>query len=97
MYTYHVVHYTSISTYHILLLLLACTHVGSTTVVTVAQVNSTNQTADVLVEYQLQPPLDLVMVCQKQNVHKLNGKAVRGSLTLLMTPQMPSLPNSNST
>ena len=42
-----------------------CTHVGSATasfkdLVTVAQENTTNQAAAVLMEDQLQPPLDLV-------------------------------------
>ena len=32
----------------------------------------TNQTADILVEEQLQPPLDLVKVTQEQGLHKPN-------------------------
>ena len=59
--------------YYILLLLLIAP-VGSAIasfkeLVTVAQENSTNQTADVLVEDQLQPPLDLVPVSQEQELH----------------------------
>ena len=33
----------------------------------IAQENTTNQTANILVEDQLQPPLDLAIVAQEQN------------------------------
>ena len=42
---------------------------SSKDLLTVAQENSTNQTGDVLVEDQLQPPLDLVSVSQEQELH----------------------------
>ena len=46
-----------------LVAIVDCIHAGSA--VTVAQDNSTNQTADGLVEDPLQPPLDLVTVSQE--------------------------------
>ena len=58
-----------------------CTHVGSAAtslkdLVTLAHVNSTNQTADVLVEDQLQPPLDMRTVSQGREIHKPNSRTV---------------------
>ena len=50
--------------------------------VTVAQENSTNQTADVLVENQLQPTLDLVTVSQEQELHKPNSRTEHVSFVL---------------
>ena len=46
--------------------------------------NSTNQTADVLVEDQLQPPLDLVTVSQEQELHKPNSRTERVAFLLLI-------------
>ena len=50
-----------------------CAHVGSASaffkdLVTVAQNNSTNQTSDILVENQLQPPLALVTVSKEREL-----------------------------
>ena len=55
------------------------THVGSATasfkdLVTDVQENSANQTADVLVEDQLQAPLDVMTVRKEREVHKPNSR-----------------------
>ena len=42
--------------------------------VPVAQEITTNQTADVLVEGQLKPPLDMVTVFQEREPHKPNSR-----------------------
>ena len=50
----------------------------------IAQENTTNQTADVLVEDQLQPPLDMVTVDQERELHKPNIGTKRGSFVVLI-------------
>ena len=70
--------YTTLSTTQFLLLTVPI--VGSATasfkeLVAVAQENSTNQAANVLLADLLQPPLDLETVyCQEQEVYKLNSR-----------------------
>ena len=49
----------------------------------VAQENSSNLT-DVLVEEQLQSPLDMVTVSQERKLHKLLSKTVHGTFVLLV-------------
>ena len=61
-----------------LVAIVDCTHVGSATVSiqglgNIAQENSFNQTADVLVRYQVQRHLVLVTVPLKRELHKPNS------------------------
>ena len=51
--------------------------------VTVAQENSTNQTADVLVKDQLWSPLDLITVAQERELHNPNNRTERRPFILL--------------
>ena len=55
----------------------------SYSLVTVAQENSTNQAADVLLENQLQTPLDLETVSQEREVLLPNSRPEHGLLNLL--------------
>ena len=69
--------------YHVFLLLVGSTHVGSATasfndLITVAQENSYNQTADALLEDQPQPPLDLVTVFPRVRTHKPKNRTGLG-------------------
>ena len=65
-----------------LIVVIDCTHVGSASAsfkdfMIVAKKLSTNQTADVLVENQLQPPLVLITVFQAGE-HKPNSRNEHG-------------------
>ena len=62
---HHVVHYTKISISYLVAIPHRVSHTSSKNLVTVAQDNSTNPTTEVLVEDQIQPPLDLVTVSQE--------------------------------
>ena len=79
-----------------LVTIVDCTHVGSATasfkdLVRFAQENSTNQ-ADVLVEDQLQLPLDLVTVSMEREFHKPNSSPEEsGPFVLLLIQHLRSL------
>ena len=65
-----------------------CTHVVSAIVyfkdlIIILQDNTTNQTADVLLEDQLKPPLDLVTGSQEREVHESNSRTEHGSVVAL--------------